>query len=106
MANDARQMEEKKETNLRSLGRRRGVRDDSLRTESNGFDLPVFPLGIEFFSVELKVDAAGVSGLHHDFFSSTESALASGGQKLGGVRLAVRGDFDPRIFAGLNDDGK
>src|SRR5271157_3865507 len=99
-------MEEKKETNLRRRRRCRGIRQDSLRAESNGLDLPVISAGGELLAVESKVDATGVSDPDDDFFPASDGALGVGGQKLGRESSAVGGDRDPGFFAGMDDDRK
>jgi hypothetical protein len=77
-----------------------------LRTKSNGLDLAEFSFDVELFSVELKVNAAGVSGLDDDFLPASDGALFTGGQEFGRDRCAVGGDRDPGFFAGLDDDGE
>src|SRR5208337_4554319 len=99
-------MEQKKETNLRCRRRFRGVRQNSSGTKSKGLDLPVVSSDVELPSIELKVDAAGVSGLDDDFPPASDRALTARGQGFGRGRFAVGGDRDPRLLAGLDDDRK
>ena len=81
-------------------------RDDSARAEGNGFDFPRLSPGVAFFSIEAKVDAAGIAGLNDNFFLAPDDALIARRQQFGRGRLAVGGDQDPGFFAGLDDDRK
>src|SRR5271155_153072 len=82
------------------------IRDHSARAEGNGFDFPRLSPGVEFFSIEAKVDTAGITGLNDNFFLAPDDALIARRQQFGRGRLAVGGDQDPGFFAGLDDDGK
>ena len=97
-------MEEKEDKNLRIRRRGRGVGEDSLRAESNSFYLAVFTARVEPLSVELKIDGARVPGSDNDLFSTSDDALAAGGQQSGRHRFAVVRDIYPRILAELDDD--
>jgi hypothetical protein len=77
-----------------------------VRTESNGLNLPVVSAGVNFLSVESKIDATSVSGPDDDFFPASDLALAVSGQKFGRDSLAVGGDRGPGFLARLDDDGK
>src|SRR6266849_3208759 len=77
-----------------------------MRTESNGLNLPVVSAGVNFLSVESKVDGASVSGPDDNFFPASDLALAASGQKFGRDSFAVGSDRGPGFFARLNDDRK
>src|SRR5260370_14631746 len=91
-------------SHLRRGRRLRGVQQDSSRAKSNGLNLPECSPDVKLLSVESKVDAAGVSGLDHDFLPAAHGALAARGQKFGGDCFAVRGDRAPGFFTGLDHD--
>lgn len=98
-----------KKRKTQKLGRQRrprGIWHDSLRTESNRLDLAIFSSGIELLSVEVKVDAAGVSRLDDDLFSAVDRAFSTGGQEFGLDPFAVGGDRDPRLFADLDQNSE
>ena len=105
-AEGGRQMEEKKEKNLRRRRRWRSIRHHSARAKGNGLDLSQLSSRVEFLSIEAKVDAAGIADLNDNFFSSMDGPLAARRQDFGWGSLAVGSDRDPGFFAGLDDDGK
>jgi len=77
-----------------------------MRTESNGLNLPVVSAGVNFPSVESKIDATSVSGPDDDFFPASDHTLAASGQMFGRDSFAVGGDRGPGFFARLDDDCK
>jgi len=100
----ARQMEEKKEKKLRRRRRRRSLRHHSVRAESNGLDLPGFSSRIDLLSIEAKLDPTGVACLNDNFFSAADNTLATLRQEFRRDSLAVSGNRDPGLFAGVDDD--
>src|SRR5271166_339816 len=100
-------MEENKDENLGGGSRRGGgIGDQTGRAESNDFDLAVIASGVELLAIESKVDATCVSSLDDDLFAASDRLLGAGSHKFGAACLAVDGDRDPGLFAGLDDDRK
>jgi hypothetical protein len=99
-------MAEKKRPNAgcRSRGWRwdRGIGEEPSRANRNGLYLAIIAADGERFSVELKVEGAGVPGADDDILTGVNGALGTGRKQFGGRALAIGSDGNPALFAGSN----